>query len=58
MEKIILLGKDSSLGKQVITIVEKKTNLISTARKNLDILINYNKLEKLIKTEIPKYISN
>ena len=58
MKKIILLGKDSGLGKQLRANLEKKTNLICIGRKDFDILVDFNKLERLIKIEKPKYIIN
>ena len=55
MKKIILLGKDSGLGKQLRANLEKKTNLICIGRKDFDILVDFNKLERLIFVFFFKY---
>ena len=58
MKKILILGKDSGLGKQLIISLKHKSNLICLGRKDLDILFNFDKLEKIIKKEKPDYIIN
>jgi dTDP-4-dehydrorhamnose reductase len=58
MKKILLLGKNSGLGKQLKISLENRSNLVCLGRKDLDVLANFSQLEKIIRTEKPEYIIN
>ena len=57
-KKIVLIGSNSSLAKQLIKKLKNTTQLLQLSRKNVDVVKNFEKLEKILESFKPNIILN
>ena len=58
IKKIFIIGSSGSLAKQIIKKLENKFLLTKISRKNIDVVLNFKKLKKVIDKLNPDLIIN